>query len=288
MAESPSHRFGQIVGDLLEEILQPKLLEFCSQRGLYLDCRGPRKPVRSGSKVKWQDRYGNDHDLDFVIEKNGSMQTRGRPAAFIEAAWRRYTKHSRAKAQEIQGAVLPIGDTFALDAPFLGVVLAGMFTAGSLRQLASLGFEIVHIPYESVVKAFAVVGIDARFDEATPDAIFSRCIDSIERLSSVARDRVKEAMFGSSHDSFELFLSKLQRKLDRSIDRITILPLFGNAMTFASATEAASFVMDFDRVVSVGHFHKFEATVRFSNGDEVRGLFSDGEEVVNFLRYVTS
>ncbi len=101
MANSPSHRFGQTIGDLLEEIMAPQLQAFCDKRGLYLDKKGTRGQARAGTKVSWIDKYGNSHDLDFVIEKGGTENIRGRPLAFIEAAWRRYTKHSRNKAQEI-------------------------------------------------------------------------------------------------------------------------------------------------------------------------------------------
>jgi len=90
MATSPSHRFGQIIGDLLEEIMTPLLQSFCDERRLYLDKRGNRGEARGGKKVSWIDKYGNTHDLDFVIEKGGSDDVRGRPLAFIEAAWRRY------------------------------------------------------------------------------------------------------------------------------------------------------------------------------------------------------
>src|SRR6056297_3323456 len=151
MAESPSHKFGQIVGNLLEDIMRPVLQEFCDRRGLYLDIQGKRSGVRSGKKVTWLDKYGNTHDLDFVIEKGGSATSKGRPVAFIEAAWRRYTKHSRNKAQEIQGAVLPIADGYHWDKPFLGAVLAGVFTKGSLEQLDSVGFKVLYFPYESIV-----------------------------------------------------------------------------------------------------------------------------------------
>lgn len=152
MAESPSHRFGQIIGNMLEEILLPVLLQFCEERGLYLDRHGERKNVRKGLKVSWEDKYGNAHDLDFVIEKDGSEHQRGRPVAFIEAAWRRYTKHSRNKAQEIQGAILPIVEKYKNDHPFLGVVLAGVFTEGSLDQLKSVGFEVVYFPMKRLLR----------------------------------------------------------------------------------------------------------------------------------------
>jgi hypothetical protein len=182
MAESPSHRFGQIIGSLLEEILLPVLQDFCTQRNLYLDKHGERIGVRSGRKVTWEDKYGNFHDLDFVIEKNGSATAKGRPVAFIEAAWRRYTKHSRNKVQEIQGAVLPIAERYEHDSPFLGAVLAGEFTKGSLDQLASLNFKVVYLSYKSVVSAFSHVGIDASFGEETSDDDFKRCITEIEAL----------------------------------------------------------------------------------------------------------
>jgi hypothetical protein len=55
--------------------------------------------------------------LDFVLEKDGSVVTRGTPIAFIETAWRRYAKHSRNKAQEIQGAIIPLLETHRNYAP---------------------------------------------------------------------------------------------------------------------------------------------------------------------------
>jgi len=134
MALSPAHRFGQYLGNLLEALFLPELEGFCAEHGLYLDKHGDRS-ARKGKKVTWVDKYENSHDLDFVVEKGGVEGSRGRPLAFIEVAWRRYTKHSKNKAQEIQGAVVPLSETFHWDMPFKGAVLAGQFTAPSLKQL---------------------------------------------------------------------------------------------------------------------------------------------------------
>jgi len=90
MAESPSYKLGQVIGNLIEEIIGPMLSEFCEDAGLFLDKKGDRI-ARSGKKVTWKDKFGNLHDLDFVIEKGGTDDKIGQPVAFIEAAWRRYT-----------------------------------------------------------------------------------------------------------------------------------------------------------------------------------------------------
>ena len=50
MADSPAHKFGQIIGDLLEEIMAPQLQQFCNARGLYLDKKGTRGTARPGKK----------------------------------------------------------------------------------------------------------------------------------------------------------------------------------------------------------------------------------------------
>src|SRR5438876_623766 len=162
MAESPAHKFGQVIGEVLEAAVEPLLGGFAEEHNLYLDKKGVR-PARSGNRVSWTDAHGNTHDLDYVLERNGSDTKIGKPVAFIETAWRRYTKHSRNKAQEIQGAVLALAETYSHLRPFLGIVLAGVLTEPSLNQLRSCGFTVAYIPYDAIIRAFATVGIDAAF-----------------------------------------------------------------------------------------------------------------------------
>lgn len=169
MAHAPGHRFGQIIGDMLELAIRPPLIDVARKHGLYLDWKHER-PARNGRKlVKWTDSKRNEHDLDYVLEAGGSEDTQGTPKAFIEIAYRRYTKHSRNKAQEIQGAITPLAETYSDHHPFLGVVLAGVFTSRSLAQLRSHNFGVLYFPFDSIVKAFKAVNIDAFFDEDTPD-----------------------------------------------------------------------------------------------------------------------
>lgn len=183
MAESPAHKLGQFIGNLVESVIEPYLSDFAEKRNLYLDYQKRPRKTRKGKKVAWEDSYGNVHDLDYVMEMGGTDTATGVPVAFIEVAWRRYTKHSRNKAQEIQGAVLPLAEKFQWSKPFLGAVLAGVFTGGALEQLRSLGFCVLYFPYDTLVAAFAQEGIDIAFVETTPETAFQRCIRKIEKAS---------------------------------------------------------------------------------------------------------
>ena len=287
MANSPSHRFGQIIGDLLEEIIAPLFQSFCDERGLYLDRKGVRGDARDGKKVSWLDKYGNSHDLDFVIERGGSNNVRGRPLAFIEAAWRRYTKHSRNKAQEIQGAILPIAEKYEWDKPFLGVILAGVFTNGSLIQMRSSGFEVALFPYESIVSAFASAGIIAEFDEGTSDDVFKATIKEIEAMSEQSRDHLKQELASTNQPLLDKFFSVLQDTLDRQIEEVILIPLHGQQNEFSTIEEAVVFVTDYiENGVHEGDFRKYEIIVRYSNADKIDASFQSKEKAIAFLRYI--
>jgi hypothetical protein len=287
MATSPSHRFGQIIGDLLEEIITPQLEEFCSSRDLYLDKKGERGAARDGKKVTWVDKFGNSHDLDFVIEKGGTKDVRGRPLAFIEAAWRRYTKHSRNKAQEIQGAILPIAEKHDWDKPFLGVVLAGIFTDGSIEQMKSSGFEVLLFPYKTITDAFASVGVDALFDEDTADAVFQQSIDKIESLAPATWKTLKGNLIKANKSVLNDFLKRLEATLDRSIESIVLIPLHGMQNEFKSVDAAIEFIEKYDQTKGKdGDFRKYEVIVRYSNGDKIDASFGEKKQAVEFLKYM--
>ena len=205
MANSPSHKWGQIIGQqFLEVAMEPLLRTIAVKHNLFLDTKGVRS-ARTGAKICWADLYGNTHDLDFVIERGGTADRVGDPVAFIETAWRRYTKHSRNKAQEIQGAVLPLINTHQRHAPFFGAILAGEWTDGALNQLRSLGFRILHFQYADIIDAFRVVKIDAGFDEDTPDAECAKKVKKWEALRSPARLKVARHLLSVSEDSVSAF-----------------------------------------------------------------------------------
>lgn len=283
MAESPAHRFGQIIGEVLEAAIEPLLRQFARKHGLFFDRHGPR-PARHGSKVTWRDQQGNAHDLDFVLERGGTPQKIGIPVAFVETAWRRYTKHSRNKAQEIQGAILPLVEAHRAAAPFAGVILAGVFTEGALNQLRSLGFAVVYFSYETILSAFRCVGLDASSDEDTPDAKFARKVAAWNALAPTQRAKVSKTLAQKGKPQLEEFMARLELTVARRIESVFVLPLHGESSALPSIEAAISFIQDYAEIAATKPVVSYEIQVRYTNGDRIDGRFFDKTAAVVFLR----
>lgn len=260
----------------------PLLQDFAGDHGLYLDRKGLR-PCRRGKKCTWIDANGNAHDLDFVLERGGTADKIGTPAAFIETAWRRYTKHSRNKVQEIQGAIEPLAATYSRAGAFKGAVLAGVFTEGALAQLRSLGFSIVHISYVAVVAAFAKFGIDARSDEQTPDADFQAKVDAFEKLTPARRTRLAAAVARANQPAMRQFLAALASSVSRQIERILVLALHGTAQEVLTVPDALQLVEGYADDGRAKPVERFDIEVRYNNGNRIAGSFVDKAGAIEFL-----
>lgn len=287
MALSPAHKFGQMIGDVLELTIEPILRDFAKRYGLYLDKKGPR-PARDGLKVTWKDLNGNKHDLDFVLERDGTPTKRGRPVAFIETAWRRYTKHSRNKAQEIQGAIMPLCETHRRHCPFTGAVLAGVFTEGALTQLKSLGFSVAYFPYETVLKAFSVVGIDARSDEQTPDEEFARKFRQWDSLKASDKENVCRELANINRSELKAFIEALLKVTMRTVKAVRILPLHGKAVEWSNIEDAITFIENYKEEGQQLPIIRYEVHVTYMNDDKISGDFGAKSDAIEFLKsYIT-
>ncbi len=287
MARSPAHTWGQVIGNVLEGAVKRVLSQVADEHVLYLDSKGPRG-TRRGVKVVWIDEFGNSHDLDYVMERGGSDINVGEPLAFIEAAWRRYTKHSRNKAQEIQGAVLPVAARYANTHPFLGAIVAGEFTDGALTQLRSHGFAVLYLPYSEVLDAFAVVGIDASSDENTSLTAFEQKLAEWENLPLSERRRVDDALLTPTKSTVKAFVSELSESLLRRIDRIVVLPLAGASSEFPIPEAAAEFLSTLEMGTMVkAPLDRIEIRVEYSNGDTVTAVHGSTRVAIQFLQSLT-
>jgi hypothetical protein len=280
MAESLSHKFGQIIGDLLELAIEPHLRKFAKGNNLYLDKKGVRT-ARKGKKLSWVDGKENSHDLDFVLERGGSEKLIGVPVAFIETAWRRYTKHSRNKSQEIQGAILPLAEKHRNSSPFIGVVLAGEFTAGSLTQLKSSGFCVLYFSYDTVMRAFRKFKIDADFDEATSEKDFKKKIDSWNKLPN--QESVAKELLKLNKKEVEEFFESLSKSVSRFIERVIILPLHGQESAKSSVVEAIDFLKGYSENPNNLPLTKYEIIIKYNTGDRIDASFKDKKDSIKFL-----
>lgn len=287
MASSPSHKFGQIIGGFLEYSVRDLLQSFADNNDLYLDYVHSRAARQHKKTVEWTDNKGNRHRLDYVLEKNGSETTLGLPKAFIESAWRRYTKHSRNKAQEIQGAIIPLAENYCNEHPFLGVILGGDFTVGSLTQLESHGFSVLYFPYESIIKAFATVSIDAYFEENTPDEDFEQKVISFEALDHQEIKQIRDKLHGIHCEDIKRFMTDLDVSINRKIKEIVVLPLHGESHIINNISEAITFLDNYDTVTNSIEFVKFELIVRYTNGDRIEASFKDKLAAKDFLKQFT-
>lgn len=283
MAKSPAHKLGQIIGDELEAAIGGTLGDLADEFGLYLDRRHPRAARGGRRKVAWKDSYGNTHDLDYVLEEGGSDENQGHPRAFVEIAWRRYTKHSRNKAQEIQGAVLPLAETYREYAPFLGAVLAGDFTERSREQLRSHGFHVAYVSYEMIVQAFGSAGVDVSSDEDTAAVDLRRKVKAYDRLPTSSRKKISAELRTACAGELGPFFKALRDCLERRVTRITVLALSGTSVQFRTIQSAIRFIEGYDESAPPSGFERYELNMRYSNGREVRGTFPDKEDCLAYL-----
>lgn len=283
MATAPGHLLGQIIGNVLEEALKPVLQEVADRHDLYLDSKGARPGVRSGALVSWVDDLENSHDLDFVLERGGSAARAGNPAAFVEVAWRRYTKHSKAKAQEIQGAVLPVLAKWKNVKPTPVAVLAGRWTKPSLQQMRSSGFVVLHLDFATTVKTFLDSGINIEGLDKTPDDFWQEQCDAYAHKSDADKRALAGALRAAHSGEFRDFATELERRVVRSVDHVIVTPLHGRGLSCASVHDAMREIRAYSCGPETAPFLRFEIRLTYTNGDVIQATFGTSADAVDFL-----
>ena len=284
VAESPAHAFGQKLGEFLELLAEHLLMSIATKHGLYLDKKGARPARGNLKKATWTDKYGSKHDLDYVLERGGSSTKLGDPVAFIEVAWRKGTRHSKNKVQEIQGAILPLVETHDRHAPFAGVILAGDFTAPSIQQLKNLKFKVLYFPTALAARAFHKVGLDIASNDKTADSEYTAKLLTYNALKPDERLQVIEEMLALNMEEVEGFIQALEQSLTRQITLVRILPLHGVTFALTSVVEAIDFVENYSVSGINNPVLRFEVEIRYGNGDNIQATLSEKEDVLAFLQ----
>lgn len=286
MAKSPAHRFGQLIGDLLENTLIRYCQPVAAEYGMYLDYRHPRPARKNQKDVKWKDINGNTHKLDIVIESDGTEWQIGQPKAFIEMAWRRYTKHSKNKAQEISDAIKPLVSRYSESAPFYGAVLASVFTESSLHQMRSEGFKLLYFSIQTIENAFASQGIHIHWDEDTPESDLQAKADQLENLSRQQWQMIGDHLMSENQAQWQTFLQCLRNALERRIQSIHVTSLYGITKNFCDIIKAYHYITHNTAKMtpSADTFYGYEIIVTYSNGDSIKMQFKERQAALAGLR----
>jgi hypothetical protein len=77
----------------------------------------------------------------------------------------------------------------------------------------------------------------------------------------------------------------LKNALQRKVEKVRILSLFGEEIVFNSINEAIANIESYEIAAQEGlAFCNFEIYIGFSNGDKIEGSFHEREEALRFLR----
>ena len=184
-ASSSGHQLGQIIGDWYEKNVAAVLFQsIADELGLYLDHRFKNRSCRS-NKIIWADLDGNKVDYDFVLELGGDDTKQGVPLAFFETFWRRGSRHSKDKARDDSGKLMPMRDTYPT-ARVLGIVSAGDFTKPAQEYVQSRRIDLFFIPKDNILQAWAKSGITIDYPDGAQEK------DKLEIVTQ-AQQKLKEA-----------------------------------------------------------------------------------------------
>lgn len=284
MANSPSHRLGELIGDFFETSIVKYLIPIIEEKRYYLDYKHPRKARNNAKEVTGIDSEGNKHKLDIVIEANGSEDKLGTPKAFIEMAWRRYTKHSKAKVQEISGAILPLVKTYKQNCPFYAAVLSGEFTKNSITQLESQGFYVIHFPYESMCELYKdAVEIDIAWEEKTPDEYIEKIAHNICTLTKAQLNKLQKAFYEKNEEKLKALANAVKEALDQTVEKIIVIPIHGNRQVLLSIDDAVKYIRDYDVFNSKVPILRYEIILQYTSGDEYTMKCNSKHKAIQFL-----
>lgn len=184
---SAGHRLGQIVGDWYEQYFAlPLLQKIATDLGLYLDSRFIQRSCRN-DKILWKDEDGNSVNYDFVMELDGTNEKLGTPVAFFETFWRRGSRHSKDKARDDSGKLLPMKSTYPT-ARVLSIISAGDFTGPAREFVQSRGVELFYIPKDYIINAWKAHNIIIDYSDKSTEQQKLELVRKAENAISANQD----------------------------------------------------------------------------------------------------
>lgn len=243
---STGHKLGQLVGDWFEEyFVLPLLQKVADTLKLFLDHRFADRPAR-GDKIKWQDEEGNAVDYDFVMELDGTKESLGIPVAFFECFWRQGARHSKDKARDDSGKLLPMRQVHPT-ARFLGIIATGDSTAPARSLVQSRGIDLFYVPKAKIVSAFEQQQLTMDYPDRmleTKKAKLARAFeknlttDKKQLTASSLRDLIGTAILQNYSGRVRAALGALPQEIRFLAQRQS------NPVVFESLSDATDFLND--------------------------------------------
>ena len=109
-------------------------------------------------------------------------------------------------------------------------------------------------------------------------------VDAYGRLDHADIERIKDELISLTNKQLGEFRLKLCNSLERKIDVIRIISVFGEESTFLSVHEACDFITKFEENLSEPKFYGFEIYIRYSNGDKLEAKYADRSNAIAFLQ----
>jgi hypothetical protein len=244
-AGSAGHRLGQLVGDWWERyVVLPLLQKVADELKLFLDNRFVDRPVRNSGKIIWKDDEGNEVDYDFVLELDGSASKRGTPVAFFEVFWRRGARHSKDKARDDSGKLVPMRDTYPT-ARFLSIAASGEFTEPAKGLVVSRDIELFHVPKSNIIEAFDYHGLVMDYPDSSSEDLKAQIARTFEEQLTEERKReVANTLFEIiGQASVDAYISKVRGFLAASPLEVRFIETrYSNAAAFKSIEGATNFL----------------------------------------------
>ncbi len=135
---------------------------------------------RQNKKIAWKDEDDNEVDYDFVMELDGADNHIGIPVGFFECFWRRGKRHSKDKARDDSGKLMPMRDTYPT-ARFLGIVAGGDFTGPASTLVQSRRIDLFCIPKAKIITVFEKHGVQIDYPDRTPEEKKALLVEAFDR-----------------------------------------------------------------------------------------------------------
>jgi len=281
---SAGHRLGQVVGDWWEtQVMYPLLKEVATSLNLFLDNRVVQRSCRN-DKVQWADVEGNFVDYDYVLELNGSADSKGIPVAFLESFWRRGARHSKDKARDDTNKLLPMRDTYPT-ARFLAIAACGEFTEPAREYVRSRNVELFFISKEKIIEAFSSIGATIDYPDSLPEPKKRELVRDLESKFTLANQKLAAVNLRkfAGQNAFNSFKQKIHSSLTSTPQEIRIYSLarFG-PIVFNSIESASDFLSKPNPTFPANSkIAQYEYEVTFSDGSEFSREIRNFNDVVN-------